>query len=142
MRLQRHAGTEYMQGRLAGDYLSRGLARRTLGDLPGAAADIRRSVALLDALALRTADLYILSASAHAALAGLAAMHGSGVAVADEAREAEKAVALLHEAIAMGYRDPCALRVEDALDPLHHRLDFGLLLMDLSFPAYPFVALR
>ena len=51
-------------------------------------------------------------------------------------------MALLHEAVAMGYRDPDALRTEDALDPLRDRLDFRLLLMDLCFPAEPFAVPR
>ena len=66
----------YYRGRLAWNYLNRGLARRALGDLPGAATDIRRAVVLLDALPSRTADFCFFSACAHAALAGLAGEPG------------------------------------------------------------------
>jgi hypothetical protein len=48
-------------------------------------------------------------------------------------------MALLHEAVAKGYRNPNAYRTEDALDPLRDRQDFRLLMMDLAFPAEVFV---
>jgi hypothetical protein len=47
-------------------------------------------------------------------------------------------MALLHQAVAMGYRSLDAFRTEDALDPLRSRPDFRLLLDDLAFPADPF----
>jgi hypothetical protein len=46
-------------------------------------------------------------------------------------------MALLKKAVAMGYRNPDALRAEPALDSLRGRPDFRLLLMDLAFPAEP-----
>ena len=49
-------------------------------------------------------------------------------------------MALLHKAVAMGYRSPDAFRTEDALDPLRDRADFRLLMMDLAMPAEPFAA--
>ena len=51
-------------------------------------------------------------------------------------------MALLHTAVAMGYRSPGALRTEEALDPLRSRDDFKLLMMDLAMPAEPFAAAR
>ena len=47
-------------------------------------------------------------------------------------------MALLHKAVAMGYRNLDAFRTEDALDPLHVRDDFQVLFNDLAFPADPF----
>jgi hypothetical protein len=44
----------------------------------------------------------------------------------------------LRKAVAMGYRSPEAYRTEDALDPLHGREDFRLMMMDLAMPADPF----
>ena len=76
--------------------------------------------------------------AAHAALAGLAGRAGSGVSAAEAASEADAAMALLHKAVAMGYRSRDAFRTEDALDPLRGRDDFRLLMMDLAFPADPF----
>jgi hypothetical protein len=54
------------------------------------------------------------------------------------ASEADTTMALLHKAVAMGYRYPDEFRVEDALNSLRQRTDFRLLMMDLSFPAEPF----
>ena len=51
-------------------------------------------------------------------------------------------MALLHQAVAMGYRSADAYRNEDALDPLRDRPDFRLLMMDLAFPADPFARAR
>jgi eukaryotic-like serine/threonine-protein kinase len=47
-------------------------------------------------------------------------------------------MALLHRAVAMGYRSLDAFRTDDALDPLRDREDFRLLMMDLAMPADPF----
>ena len=48
-------------------------------------------------------------------------------------------MAWLRRAVALGYRNPDAYRTESALDPLRNRADFRLLMMDLAFPADPFV---
>jgi len=140
--VQEYPMVPYYRSGLAWSCLNRGLARRALGDHAGAAVDIRRAVALLNALPSRTADLCFFAACAHAALAGLADEARQCALAAGAAGEADTAMALLREAVAMGYRDPGALRTEDALDPLRDRLDFRLLLMDLSFPAEPFAASR
>ena len=47
-------------------------------------------------------------------------------------------MALLHQAVAVGFRDGAAIGTEDALDPLRDRPDFRLLMMDLAFPAEAF----
>jgi len=52
--------------------------------------------------------------------------------------EATRAMGLLHQAVAMGYRSHEAYRNEDALDPLRGREDFRLMMMDLAFRAEPF----
>jgi hypothetical protein len=49
-------------------------------------------------------------------------------------------LALLHEASFVGYRSFDAYRTEDALDPIHGRNDFRMLMMDLAMPAKPFDA--
>ena len=47
-------------------------------------------------------------------------------------------MALLREAVGMGYRNLDAFRTEDALDPFRDRPDFRLLMLDLVFPDTPF----
>ena len=77
-------------------------------------------------------------ACCHAGLAGLAGRPGSGVSAGERADQAEKAMAVLRQAVTMGYRNPDACRTESALDPLRDRPDFRLLLLDLGFSANPF----
>ena len=71
-------------------------------------------------------------------LAGLAGADGSGVSAEQAPSEADAAMALLHKAVAMGYRDADAFRGGGDLDPLRGREDFRLLAMDMAFPAEPF----
>jgi tetratricopeptide (TPR) repeat protein len=127
---------------LAESCLNRGLARRAVGDPAGAAADVRRATALYDPLPWRTGKEWFLSACAHAALAGLAGQAGAGVSAAEGTEEAARAMALLHKAVAIGYRSPGAYRNEDALDPLRDRTDFRLLMLDLAMPADSFARRR
>ena len=74
----------------------------------------------------------------HAGLAGLEGRPGSGVSTAEGADQADKAMAVMRQAVAMGYRDPIAYRTESTLDPLRNRPDFQALMMDLEFPSEPF----
>ena len=127
---------------LAGTYRRRGLARRDLGDLAGAAADARKAGALWDGLPSRIGEEWFEAACARAALAGLAGQTGSGVSAAEAVTEADAAMALLRKAVGLGYRNIDAFRTEDALDPLHGREDFRLLSLDLAMPADPFAAAR
>ena len=122
---------------LAWSYRHRGLARRDMGELAGAAADARRALALWEGLPSRSGEEWFETACARAALAGLAGGDDSGVSAAEAAGAAETAMALLHQAVTMGYRSLDAFRTEDALDPLLAP-DFRLLLDDLAFPADPF----
>ena len=104
------------------------------GEVP---AEDRRAVALYDTVPSRPRELWFLSACAPAALAGLADQAGLGVSAAEAASEAETAVARLHQAAAMGYRNADAYRTEDALDSLRDRPEFRLFMMDLAMPANP-----
>jgi tetratricopeptide (TPR) repeat protein len=122
----------------AEQYLNLGLARRALGNTTGAVADIRRALGMPEQVH-PWAAWYFDAACLHAALAGLAGQDGSGVSASEGASEAETAMALLRQAVALAYRS-AAFRYEDALDPLRDRDDFKLLLMDLAFPAEPFAA--
>ena len=133
-----HPETLYYRAVLADSHLNRGLACRALGEPAGAATDIRQAAALLDSQTSPSGEFCFLSGCAHAALAGLAGQAGSGVPAAERPSEAERAMALLHQAVAMGYSNVDAYRNEDALDPLRDRDDFRLLMMDLVMPAEPF----
>jgi hypothetical protein len=71
-------------------------------------------------------------------LASLAGRDGSGVAPGAAASASDTAMSLLKTAVGLGYRDAADFHTETALDPLRNRPDFGLLMMDLAFPAEPF----
>ena len=130
--------TGYREG-LAENYLNRGLARRTLGDFAGAAADIRRAVVLYDALQPLTGSQLFVSACSHTALVGLAGQAGAEVSAAEATSEADAAMALLKKAVSAGYCSADSFRTEDALDPLRKREDFKRLVEELEkkSPAKP-----
>jgi eukaryotic-like serine/threonine-protein kinase len=117
----------------------RGLTRGELGDLAGAAADARRAVRLSEGLPPRTIPYQFEKACSHAALAALAGQPGSGVSTAEGKAAADRAMDWLRGAVAVGYRNANELRIESALDSLRSRRDFQHLMMDLAFPADPFV---
>jgi eukaryotic-like serine/threonine-protein kinase len=137
-----HPETLYYRAVLADSHLNRGFACRALGEPAGAATSIRQAAALLDAQTLPSGEFCFMSACAHAALGGLAGQAGSGVPAEERPSEAQRAMALLHQAVAMGYSNVDAYRNEDALDPLRDRDDLRLLMMDLAMPAEPFTPNR
>lgn len=116
----------------------RGLARRDLGDLAGAADDTRRALALYEGGRPQRAEEWFELACCHALLADLAGRGDSGVATSEASSRAESAMALLSRAAGMGYRGSSPYRRESALDPLRRRDDFRLLMMDLAMPTDPF----
>jgi hypothetical protein len=89
---------------------------------------------LWDALASRSGEGCFDMARAHAVLACLAGQDGSGVPADQAPSEAAAALALLQQAIGLGYRIAGRDRTEDALDPLRARPDFQVLMLDLDFP--------
>jgi hypothetical protein len=129
--------TAYRAG-LAENYQNRGLALHALGDPAGASADIRRALAVYDALPSRTGEQWFRSACSHAALSGLAGHPGSNVSALEASTEADGSMALLRKAVGLGYRNRDAYRTEDALAALRSRPDFQALMMDLAMPADPF----
>jgi eukaryotic-like serine/threonine-protein kinase len=116
----------------------RAMIRLQLADLSGAAADLRRALAIWDAIPGRTGDEWFETACNHAALAGLAGRDAPGVPAAEARSHADTTMALLKKAVALGFRNANEFRSQDALDPLRNRPDFRLLILDLSFPANPF----
>jgi eukaryotic-like serine/threonine-protein kinase len=59
-----------------------------------------------------------------------------------QARDAQKAMDCVTKAVAAGYNTPrhlARIKQDPDLDPLRHRPDFRLLMMDLAMPAEPFI---
>ena len=110
----------------------RGLARHSLGDFAGAAADIGRAVSFLESLPASGDVSPFYSASAYAALAGLAGQAGAGVSPAEGKAHADQAMALLRKAVDASFGDINLYRTEGALDPLREREDFKKLLAELE----------
>jgi serine/threonine-protein kinase len=129
---------DYAQG-LAESLMRSGSVRAAAGDNAGAAADYRHAAALYASHPPQEPQSAICRACCHGALGGLANAAGSGVPAAEGLTQAEEAMAILRKAVADGYRDIDHLRVEPGLDPLRARRDLRLLMMDLAFPAEPFV---
>jgi tetratricopeptide (TPR) repeat protein len=122
---------------LARSLRGRSLARRELADVAGAAADTRRALKIWDSLASRSGLDWYDMACCHAALGGLVGRAGSGVSAAEGEEAAAKAMDCLRRAVAMGYRNANAIRIEPALDTLRSREDFKLLMRDVAFPTEP-----
>jgi tetratricopeptide (TPR) repeat protein len=115
-----------------------GRAHRRCGQSAAAVADLRRAVALREGLATLSLEVRYDLARDHALRAGLAAEASSGLSSAEGAAEADRAMAVLERVIAEGYRD-ATIPTEPDLDPLRSRPDFPPLMMDLVFPADPFI---
>jgi hypothetical protein len=124
---------------LADALLGRALASRDSGDPAEALVDARRALRLFDGLSSRGGGVWFCTAVCHMVLSGLAARVGSGLSATDASSEADTAMSLLWKAVRTGFRTVDAFRTSDALDPLRDRPDFRLLMMDLDFPADPFV---
>jgi tetratricopeptide (TPR) repeat protein len=103
-----------------------------------AVADARRAAALYEGLPARSGEEWYELACCHAALAGAAGSEGSGIPAAAGETEVQRAIELLHRAVAEGYRNAKAIQGEASLDALRHRRDFQLLMMDLAMPTEPF----
>jgi eukaryotic-like serine/threonine-protein kinase len=126
------------RARLGETYLRLGQVRCEMKNLAGAAADWKRACAHYDANKSPGGSQTFFLACCHAGLAGLAGRPGSGISAAERAEQGEKAMAVLCQAVTMGYRNPEAYRTESALDSLRNRPDFRALMMDLVFPTNPF----
>ncbi len=124
---------------LATSHSRMGTIQRSKGQTSEAVASFRRTVAVMERLPTPNAhDLYNV-ACCHAALAGAAADPGSGVPAAECRAEADRAMDILRRAITGGFRQLAHMQTDTDLDPLRAREDFQLLMMDLAFPADPFL---
>ena len=137
MRVSTPPDPEYVS-KLVAALWRRGITRRDRGEPQGAADDIRRSVALCESLPPRDMRYHLDKSRALAALASLAGRPGTGVAVSEGKKSADRAMHWLKLAVSRGYHDFGELRYESALEPLRCRDDFRLLMNELAFPAEPF----
>ena len=112
------------------------------GDIGGASARAGKAAGLCEGLPPRSGGEWFELACARATLAAAAGREDSGRQDGSARPEAGRAMAALLEATARGYRNRDALRREPALEPLRHRDDFRLLMMDLAFPAEIFASVR
>ncbi len=123
---------------LAATVRRRGVVYRRCGRVAEAVADFRLSADLLGRLANPSLeDLYSLSCSL-AVLSGVADRPGSGLSAAEGRLEADAAIAALRRAVDAGWQDVSEARHNSDLDPIRSAADFGLLMLDLEFPTYPF----
>jgi serine/threonine-protein kinase len=77
----------------------------------------------------------------HALLAALATKPGSGLSATESRDEAERAMAALRQVVSTGHGhgDLAILRSDPDLEPLRARPDFQAVMLDLAFPADPFI---
>ena len=121
-----HPETTRFRDELAETYLRLGQVREAEGD-PGGAADAwNRAIALFGTVPRLSGENTFYNGCTHALLASRDGQARTGAGA--------EAMALLWRAVALGYRNPSTYRTETALDPLRHRADFRLLMMDLAFP--------
>jgi tetratricopeptide (TPR) repeat protein len=132
-----HDGALQWRTALGEALLRRGQARLAEGDPAGSAADWRRAVATFEDLPPRAPEAAFLEACCHAMLAGAAGHAGSRVPPGDGSTEAGRAMDILRQAVAIGFRSARRYRTEPALAPLRDRGDFRLLIMDLAMPERP-----
>ena len=71
-------------------------------------------------------------------MGGRAGQAGPGLPAHEGPALADRAMELIRESFAKGYRSTDACRTEDALNLLRSRPDFRLLMMDLDSPDDPF----
>jgi serine/threonine-protein kinase len=136
--VEAHPELSGYRARLGETYVRLGQVRSDMEDLAGAAAAWKRACAHYVASQSLNGQHTFFLAFCHAGLAALAGRPGSGVSAAEGADQAETAMAVLRQAVTLGYRNPAAYRTESALDPLRNRPDFRSLMMDLVFPTKPF----
>jgi hypothetical protein len=100
-------------------------------------ADLRRAIALRAGVATLSFEARYDLARNHALLAGLADEEGSCLSPADRRVEADRAMDVLKQVVAGGYRD-ATMKAQPDFAPLRGRGDFQELVLDLDFPAEPF----
>jgi serine/threonine-protein kinase len=115
---------------LAENYLWTGAVHQDLGRSAEALRALSKALELLERMAPGSGNLYDLARTE----ARLSALLGG----AERRPQADRAMAVLRQAVAKGYRSPDALRTDPNLDSLRSRADFQQLLLELHFPDDPF----
>ena len=133
--VQAHADVSDYRAGLGETYLRLGQVRYDQVNLAEAAAGFSRACALYEGVKSLSGEHTFLLACCRAGLAALAGRPGSGISLAEGANHAEKAISLLRQAVANGYRKPDAYRTDTALDPLRKREDFKKLIDELEKPS-------
>ncbi len=137
--VQADPSTSLNRSNLADTIRRRGVVYQRCSRVEEAAADFRTSADLLGRLANPSSgDLYSLCCSL-ALLAGVLDRPGSGFSAAVRQREADAAMVALRRAVDGGWQNIVEARTDSNLDPIRSRPDFRLLMLDLEFPADPFV---
>ena len=127
----------YFQFQAARGYGTLGKALLKAGSQGEALAILRKSVAILET-SHNLNDRYNLACTL--ALASTVADPTEGQAAADrQRRDADRAVATIRRAIERGWANSTVLKTDPDFDALRSRPDFQLLMMDLAFPAEPFL---
>ena len=134
-----HPEILYYRGVLAEILLRDGQVRAGQGDPVGAARAWARSLSIYDGMRSLTGEQMFFRACCHACLSGLAGAPGSSISADVKPVEADLAMQWLRRDVAAGYRSFEAFRNESGLNPIRSRPDFRLLMLDLAFPAEPFV---
>jgi tetratricopeptide (TPR) repeat protein len=131
------AGIAWLQG-------LRGLGAIQLdaGRAGDAVSTLRRLVAFGEGNPSTYAETLNYLAECHALLGKAAGVPGSGLPPGEGQLELGRAMEMLRQAVAAGYRDVAWMQRDPDLDPLRPRADFQLFLLDLAFPANPFASAR
>ena len=126
------------QSTLENAWLGIGVATEEMGNAPEAAVAYRKSIVVQEQVAtLVPVEKYNL-AILHSRLAGVFTLPGSTLAAAENAAEADRAMAWFRKANDAGYRVVSPGRTDTDFAVLRSRLDFKLLMMDLVMPSDPF----
>jgi serine/threonine-protein kinase len=130
--------TSSFRSKLAVTLRRRGIAAQKVNRPAEAASNYRESIAVLRGLkGPNPTDLYDM-ACAQSLLAGVTQAAGSGLTAGEGRAAMAAAMAMLHEAVAAGWRNPASMRGDPDLAPLRSRADFQSLVADVEFPAEPF----
>jgi hypothetical protein len=115
-----------------------GATQQTAGQPADAVASWQRAVASGEQARSRTSWTLYFLAGCHARLGGIAGTTGTGLAASEGAAELDRAMVVLRDAVAAGYRNVTWMKRDPDLEPLRSRPDFQLLMIDLTMPADPF----
>jgi eukaryotic-like serine/threonine-protein kinase len=137
--IEAHPAAPRYRSQLADCVRRVGVTLQASGRADDAIAHYRQSLADLERLEKPTPiDLYDI-ACCRSLISGAASEPGSGLTAAEGQAEAERAVAGVRRALDAGYAEVSWVRNGDPdLKPIRSRPDFQQLMLDMTFPAYPF----